>query len=599
MPYTAAMRIFGRGIFAGNINLLLLSCVVAGLWAAMGLSIVAAETAAFGSQAHEDDGPGDQAASVQAPGTRVIQDPLADKINGILAAAELEHAQIGIRITTLTGQSLYALNEARLFTPASNTKLATTAAASALLPPALTWTTQVVASGEIDDVGVLHGDLILLGSGDPTLSGRIYPYRERLRPGSASLGALATARPDVWAPLDELAAQVAKAGVRQVAGGVIGDDTFFVHDPYGKGWEWDDLQWPYGAPVSALSYNDNSIELSWPPRASSSASPTASGSVLASASALPFSLALPFWTPELPYYTIQGSMTAAEDGSAAQPGLDRPPGSRVVRVWGTVPATGFHANLAIEDPAEFAAMAFKEALRRHGVRVSGTTTARHRPAISTVAFAAQRAAPIVLRMPSIPQGTDRTTVAAPVEGLTVVGARFSASLAEEIVMTNKTSLNLHAELLLRLLGKLIGDDGSAAQGARVVRQFLLTAGADEGEFSLWDGSGASTEDRISPRAVTKLLIYAAQQPWGRAWRESLPVAGVDGTLAGRFGRSVLKGRIQAKTGTMSDANILSGYLSADSGRTVVFSIFINSHRPGSDGALRAIDHICEAIAATE
>jgi D-alanyl-D-alanine carboxypeptidase/D-alanyl-D-alanine-endopeptidase (penicillin-binding protein 4) len=161
------------------------------------------------------------------------------------------------------------------------------------------------------------------------------------------------------------------------------------------------------------------------------------------------------------------------------------------------------------------------------------------------------------------------------------------------------SQNLHAELLLRLLGKEFGKDGSLAQGARVVRQFLVDAGVSDQDFFFYDGSGMSMDDRIAPRANTQLLTYAARQPWGAEFKNSLPVAGVDGTLTNRFRNSPLKGKLWAKTGTLNETVALSGYLTAASGRSLVFSVMVNGHRPGSNVEAAAVERICEAIAATE
>jgi D-alanyl-D-alanine carboxypeptidase/D-alanyl-D-alanine-endopeptidase (penicillin-binding protein 4) len=190
-------------------------------------------------------------------------------------------------------------------------------------------------------------------------------------------------------------------------------------------------------------------------------------------------------------------------------------------------------------------------------------------------------------------------VIAPTNERKVLAMHFSVPIAEDITVTNKTSQNLHAELLLRLLGKVFGTEGSFEEGTRVVRQFLVNAGVDDNEFFLYDGSGMSPDDRIAPRALTRLLTYAWQQPWGAGWRASLPVAGVDGTLAGRFKDSPLKGRMWAKTGTLNEVNALSGYMTAASGKTLAFSILVNGHRPGSDAEQQAIDKIAEAIAAAD
>jgi D-alanyl-D-alanine carboxypeptidase/D-alanyl-D-alanine-endopeptidase (penicillin-binding protein 4) len=514
----------------------------------------------------------------QAPVTGATSS-LAAEMDALLATPAAMRAHWGISVVDAgTGAVLYARNEAQLFEPASNAKLFTTAAALALLGPSYTMQTRVVAEGTVSPDGKLHGVLKLMGGGDPTLSGRAYPYAGRTERAEPPLHAL-----------DELAAQVAAAGIRAVDA-IDADDSNFRYERYGTGWAWDDLQWEYGAAVSALTVNDNvryltimpgaragdPVTLTWDPP--DPVAPETGGCAATCAQAS---------DPHDPTTLLA---TTAAAGSEAHLGLSREVDGGPLLIYGTLPAGGkpVNAAIAMRDPAGFAADAFAAALGRHGVQVGSGRQASHRPPTDMVSFAVESRLPVNLQapgpvFPSVMQGR-------------LVATRVSPPLAQIVTVVNKVSQNLHAEMLLRLLGETEGGNGSSVvEGVRVVRQFLVSAGIDPLDFSFVDGSGLSPQDLITPRATTTLLVYAARQSWGGDYRASLPVGGVDGSLASRFKQPALLGRVAAKTGSLTGVNTLSGYLTAASGRQLAFSILANDYV--GEGSRATIDSVVAAVAA--
>ena len=468
-------------------------------------------------------------------------------------------------MVTPEGRVLYSLNDGQSFVPASNAKLFTTAAAFAVFSADAHFKTEVFARGSIGADGTLHGDIAIEGSGDPSLSGRSWPYAGKTERTSPPLHVL-----------EDLVNQIVQQGlIHSVTGNVIGDDSAFPLDRYGSGWAWDDLQWEYGAPVSALSVNDNTVYLDLAPGAKSGDPIVAT------------------WNPSVAYYVLENTATTGPTAPKPEIGVDRMPGSKVVRVYGTLPVNskGMHLAMAIEDPAEYAAIAFRQMLTERGISVAGTVAAQHRLPSETGEFLDVSRTPLTSPLPS-QQSLPQAVLGGNGQ---LLASYTSPPLGQDLTVINKVSQNLHVELLLRDLGKAVLNDGSIASGARVVRQFLVNAGVDPADFVFFDGSGLSPQDLITPRAATTLLAYASRLPWGETFRQTLPIAGVDGTLSGRFLQSPVKGKLYAKTGTLSEVNALSGYLVARSGKTVVLSILCNDHDPSSEATRKAADEIVEAI----
>ncbi|HZD30595.1 MAG TPA: D-alanyl-D-alanine carboxypeptidase/D-alanyl-D-alanine-endopeptidase, partial [Candidatus Angelobacter sp.] len=441
---------------------------------------------------------------------------LSHAIEQVLSDPDVARGFWGIDVVSLgTGDRLYALNPDKLFTPASNTKLFTTAAAYALIGPDYRFKTTVESSGTVDKYGRLNADLIVVGRGDPNLSGRTLPYNlhtERKAPPTQVL--------------IDLADQLVAKGLKYVDGDVVADDSYYVFERYGEGWSQDDLAWEWGAPVSALAINDNVLFAEIKP------------------ADRPGERAFLNLTPFPEYYRIDNRVMTTPTGTGPRKiYINREPGSNQIVLWGNIPLddTGASEALAIEDPADFTAKLFRELLEQRGITVYGRPRTHHTELAAMQTFS----------VTSVASGGGGESPARPVAGLTVLASHESMPLNDDLRVINKVSQNLHAELTLRLLGKEKGASGSIEGGLEVVRGFLTAAGIKPDQYVFYDGSGLSRENLVSPAAVVQLLKYAYQQPWGKLFEDTLPVSGVDGSLAERLKTLPAKGAVHAKTGSLN------------------------------------------------
>jgi len=452
----------------------------------------------------------------------------------------------GVRIVSLEqNRVLFERNANRLFVPASNAKLFTTALALARLGPDYRFQTRVLADRTPGDDGAVES-LRLVGGGDPNLSGRAIPYRRDAPAG------------DPLAAIEDLAAQIAARGVRSVTADIVGDDTAYVWQPYAEGWSIDDPVWDYGAPVSALSINDNTVSLRVLP-----------GSYRSD----PARIVL---TPPVEYYEIDnGVRTAAgERKTERRIMVDRLPGERQLRIWGTLPLNdpGETEVLGIEDPALYAACAFRDALARRGIAIRGEARASH-------------------LYPNQVAELDNGPAPEPEPGVELA-RRDSAPLVEDLRITDKVSQNLHAEMALRAVAKARRHVGSREAGIAEEQAFLTEVGIDRASYTFADGSGLSRLDLVTPAAVVRLLAYMHHSAARDAWISLLPVAGLDGTLHARFAGTAAAGRIFAKTGTLSHVAALSGYARRGNGQMLAFSILVNNYNGPAADLRAAIDRVC-------
>ncbi len=489
--------------------------------------------------------------SVNANSPAALQ--LKRDIDREIDESEFSSARWGVYVSSLRdGRVLYSRNADELFTPASNMKVYTTAIALDLLGADYRWRTSVYANAPPDASGVVAGDLTLYGRGAPDLVSRLKNSDQVTRPS------LATLADDLY-----------RRGVRRVRGNVIGDESYFSGEALGDGWLWTDVQWYFGAEVSALSVDDNAwtIQLTPASRAGEAAS-VQSNDVAKN------------------YLHITNDTNTVARGTASSIGVTRGLSDNEVRVWGDFPAGSapMRVRLATHKPALIAARVFREALFARGIAVEGEAHVRDAREKTGARFDPQSASELAFAQ--------------------------SATLGEIVHATNKESLNLDAELILRTLGEWRKAQEAAATnnpepskkrargsdeaGLVVEREWLERKGIATKQLALRDGCGLSRLDLVTPEATARLLAAMTKSAAAIVFQDSLPVAGRDGTLQSRLRAS--QNRIAAKTGTLTYIHSLSGYATTADDEPLFFSIICNDETAKAS-ATTVIDAIAARLAA--
>jgi D-alanyl-D-alanine carboxypeptidase/D-alanyl-D-alanine-endopeptidase (penicillin-binding protein 4) len=476
---------------------------------------------------------------------------LKSRIEEIVRQPELEPGFFAVKIVSLdTGLLIYEQSANKFVRPASNMKLYTVAAAFDRLTPDYHFMTSVYAKEKPDD-GKIKGDLIVYGRGDPSLAARFN-------------------NGDYFKGINDLAGRIVAAGVKRVKGDLVGDESYFNGAPLGSGWEWEDLQWGYGAQVSALTINDNAIDLTVKP-----------GEKVGAAAVITSG-------PPATFMTIANRATTGPKGSKSELQLYRGLGGNTLEVSGSLPQgdSGFIGSVAIPDPALAFATMLRDALVKRGVKIDGR-----------VRTLDARAAASIVPNPLMAQ-TQTTNVPPqpmPVEIASLQSPPFTLIAAH----TLKPSQNLYTEIILRTLGRLTSVGPSQTNeeaGLIVVRNFLRQAGASESDLALNDGSGLSRNDMITANATVQLLIFMSKHRYFAQFRDALPIAGVDGTLRTRMRGTPAEGNVRAKTGSLSSVASLSGYVTTAAGEHLVFSMMLNNYPDASALRRDSIDAIAVLLA---
>ena len=490
-------------------------------------------------------------AAAQTPATRPrtvpLRGSLEHRLSQLVDAPPFNRATWGIYVVNDRGRLLYQRNADHLSVPASNTKLVVTAAAAVLLPPQYRVSTSLYVNGRVDG-GVLSGDLILYGRGDPTWSERCYSV-DTLAPGACD---------SAFTTVDAIADSVRARGIRRITGKLVGDGSYFEPTLIHYGWNAWDLTWWYAAPVSGLGFHDNSVDFRITPGPAVDAPPVIT------------------WSPDLGLITFENRARTvpADSGSTIGDNFFRGGGGWNIRAEGTV-ALGrepWTESVALPDPNLYAARALALSLARKGVAVGGGATGT----TDSLAYRAARCcgSPLVEY-----QGRPLPDILFPILN---------------------TSQNWFAEMLLKILGREIKGEGSWAAGLEVERRFLIdSVKIDSTAFALEDGSGLAAGNLVTAHAFAQLLAYMHGHAKGAPFVAALPHAGQPGSLRKRFAGTPLEGRVIAKTGSIDRVNSLSGYIEQPNGRSITFSVQANGHAVPYAQMLAQIDSVVVEIGKTK
>ncbi len=444
---------------------------------------------------------------------------IAARIDSLLADTALSNALIGLAIYDITADStIYSLNADKLFSPASNMKLFTSAAALELLGPEYRFKTGFFRTGKIDKKSRLKGDLVIVGGGDPLISGRF--------------------RDSVTEVLEFWADSLKSLGIKEIKGDIMIDNSFFTGSELGPGWSWNDLTYWYACPISALSFNDNCVDLKFLP-----------GENVGDPAIIEID-------PPTDYITITNNAVTLPADSEFTIDYYRRPYTNDVTFFGGIPisdTTGEIDYVSVHCPEFYTAYVFAGIIKDKGIKFKGDIV-------------------------SLDDMKDDEKPVYTAGKLAPLFVWRSDSLGVVISVINKNSQNFFAEQTLKTLGKELGGEGSFEKGLELVTAYFDSMGIGEDDFAIYDGSGLSHYNIVKPTAIIKLLKNMCRSPNFDTYYESLAIPGIDRSMKKRLDGVEFREHARAKTGTIANARTISGYIDGPhSGHLIAFSIIVNNY----------------------
>lgn len=472
--------------------------------------------------------------SAQSVGTGIEAD-----LDAVFGDPSFARSLWGVKVVSLrSGKTIYEKNAHKLLIPASNMKILTAAAALRVLGEDYVFRTPILTTGRLEN-GVMKGDLIIGGSGDPSLGAR-FKGNNRNNPLSG----------DPWKVFAGWADKLSSLGIKRIEGDIVGDVRLFEPVNQGRGWAWDDLRYGYAAGFGPLQFNETTAFIEIKPG---------------------MQVGSPVGVRLIPCLE---SMKVTSELKIVPPELDTDieiiRNGRHFHLCGEI-AKGsgiFYQSVALPDPAGYFLDMLLETLRKNGIEVSGDTRI----------------------LESVAEEPDN--------GGQTLFIHTSPPLSQLLTIMMEVSQNQYAETIFRLLDKR--EAGKSDEGAaKVMEKVISSMGAPSDSYEIIDGSGLSRNNLLTADTIVRILQYMHRHDQQGKFAAMLPKSGIKGTIRGRMTGTRAVGKVSAKTGTLSWVRALSGYLETEKGEMLAFSILVNHYNQPRQAAEYLQDQALEILVGYE